>query len=1115
LKSPTAPRRNYPFIRRLVAAVLLILSGFLLYAGRAGAAGGADTAPARGAGKSQSGAAQVEPVPRSLPTAQTGIATDAGDGPLKPYTPPPKSDRARRPAVPGSDLVIFSAPRKLSKAQEMLLPPSAPVSTFTIVIVPGAGLAANPAALLAFEKAAEAWEERFTDPITVIINADMASLGPGILGSTSAQLLTASYSTIRNAMVTDAGSSAADDDSIAASLPTAAQFLGTLPSGFGFDGNVFATKANLKALGFTGLDAIVGTASDGEIVFSSDFAFDYDRSDGVSAGTFDFQTVATHEIGHLLGFISAVDDVDFVLPGTSSQIEPTPLDLYRFRLGSGPTPTPTPPTTAAGFTNTPRNFVPQHEAVTSDTVSSPRMSTGLDFGDGRQASHWKDDSLTGTLVGNMDPTLSPATVNDPNETDFHAFDLIGYDFVANVAPVASATPNPAVTDEDTSVQITLNGTDDDDDDLTFEITDAPDNGSLGTVSAPDCSAADTCTATVTYTPAADFNGADSFKFKANDGALDSAEVTVNVTVNAVPDFTISDVSKAEGNSGTTSFTFNVTKEGAGAASVDYATQDWTAEEGSDYAANSGTLVFASGDTTKEITVLVNGDTTPEVDEEFDVVLSNPSGAAINDDTGTGTIRNDEESVGAGQLIISEFRLRGPGGPPFPADGPAKGSPLSSAAMSPCGASRAVATGGKKKPRTYVLSGPRAVEPDTSPEANDEFIELYNNTDTPLLVTTTDGSEGWAVAASDGLVRFIIPQGTVIPARGHFLSPNLLGYSLYGYPAGDGSFQPPFALGDYVIRGDGTDCFGYELDIPDNAGIALFRTSNPANFDTDTRLDAVGSTSETDALYKEGDGYPALTPDDISKNLEHSFYRSLCSFAGACTTPGVPKDSGNNAADFFFVDTEGTQTAAGRRLGAPAPENLASPVQMNTRFSLLPLDRTVATSAAPNRVRDLTEDGANNSTFGTLSVRRRLTNNTTEYVTGVRFRIVELTTHPAPAGVADLRARDAADDVIEDVGDEGTCSSAGAGPAPCDVNVVGATLEQPPLQGSGGGYNSSLSVGTITFDDPLPPGESVNVQFLLGIQQTGSFRFLLNIEAVTEGCSCPAPTAPARRGARAR
>jgi hypothetical protein len=512
-------------------------------------------------------------------------------------------------------------------------------------------------------------------------------------------------------------------------------------------------------------------------------------------------------------------------------------------------------------------------------------------------------------------------------------------------------------------------------------------------------------------------------------------------------FSVNDVSQLEGNAGTTSFTFTVTKTGTAAqpSSVDFATSDGTATvAGNDYVANSGTLNFAAGDTSQQFTVTVNGDTTAELDEQFFVSLSNPSNATVADGTGTGTIRNDDESVAAGQLIISEFRLRGPGA-------------------------------------------------DATTAANNEFVELYNSTGSPLLVTTTDGSAGWAIAASDGVVRFSVPNGTIIPARGHFLGVNTTGYSLSGYPSGNDGATPTNATGDPILLGNGTPAAGYTLDIPDNVGLALFRTANPTNFSTGTRLDAAGSTAESNTLYKEGAGYTALAPADIAANLEHSFYRSMCSFVAAvgCTTPGVPKDAGDNATDFLFVDTSGTPTAAGQRLGAPSPENLSGTIQRNASLGFNLLDRTMSVSVAPNRVRDFASDPANNSQFGTLSIRRRVTNSTAGPVTRLRFRIVEITTYPNPSGFADLRARTSGSVSVSNVGDTDTCG----GTTPCSVTVQGTTLEQPPNQTSGGGYNSSLAAGTITLGSPLQPNQSINLQFLMGIQQTGTFRFLINIEAL--------------------
>lgn len=120
--------------------------------------------------------------------------------------------------------------------------------------------------------------------------------------------------------------------------------------------------------------------------------------------------------------------------------------------------------------------------------------------------------------------------------------------------------------------------------------------------------------------------------------------TVTITDNdPAPTFAIDDVTQNEGNAGTTSFTFTVSKTGSTAlsSSVDFATMDGTATAPGDYLANSGTLTFGPADATMQITVQVNGDTTVEPNETFTVQLSNPNGATIADNSGTGTITNDD------------------------------------------------------------------------------------------------------------------------------------------------------------------------------------------------------------------------------------------------------------------------------------------------------------------------------------------------------------------------------------------------------------------------------------------------------------------------------------------
>jgi uncharacterized protein len=117
---------------------------------------------------------------------------------------------------------------------------------------------------------------------------------------------------------------------------------------------------------------------------------------------------------------------------------------------------------------------------------------------------------------------------------------------------------------------------------------------------------------------------------------------------------INDVSLAEGNSGTTNFTFTVSltgPAGAGGVSFDIATADGTATAGSDYVAQS---LFAQsipqGSSTYTFTVLVNGDTVSEANETFFVNITNVTGASILDGQGQGTILNDDFTCTATQTI---------------------------------------------------------------------------------------------------------------------------------------------------------------------------------------------------------------------------------------------------------------------------------------------------------------------------------------------------------------------------------------------------------------------------------------------------------------------------------
>jgi hypothetical protein len=386
-------------------------------------------------------------------------------------------------------------------------------------------------------------------------------------------------------------------------------------------------------------------------------------------------------------------------------------------------------------------------------------------------------------------------------------------------------------------------------------------------------------------------------------------------------------------------------------------------------------------------------------------------------------------------------------------------------------------------------------------ANDEFVELHNRTNSVVTVADahpTGTGDGWALVSADdpATPKFVIPAGTTIPARGHYLIANSTGYSLGLYPAGNVGGNPPAATpdGSYNVA-----------EIPDNRGIAIFRTAHAPYTSTADRLDAVGAASETapvSAPYREGTGYP-----DIAANpLQYSWVRRL---PGGCTgsvpgfvnhnctdtttvatTPaspsGIPQDTDHNVNDFIYVETNGAATPVNnQRLGSPGPENKSSPI-VTGNIKTSAIDPCLPPHVPPNRVRTVTSDPSNASSFGTLDIRRRFINASSGPVTRLRFRIVDMTTYPVVigSGIADLRARTSTDLTVPV-----TCSGV--------TSVRGTTLETPPTPpaAASGGFNATLSADTVTPLTPLAPGESLNVRFLLGIQQEGYFRFLVIIEAL--------------------
>jgi hypothetical protein len=210
--------------------------------------------------------------------------------------------------------------------------------TFTYNFTAGTSAAAQNA----FIDAGARWSAVFSDNVNVILTVGTAALNPGVLAQAGSTRNVTSYAVFRNQVVFDA--TTATDATAVANLQTGPNLNvlinGTAdnPNGAGSltpyldntgpnTSTINLTTANAKALGFTPTLGTVGGRCiglcDAFIQFSTNFAFDTNPNDGITAGEFDFVGIATHEIGHALGFVSGVD----VLDGNISPNGPFPDNL--------------------------------------------------------------------------------------------------------------------------------------------------------------------------------------------------------------------------------------------------------------------------------------------------------------------------------------------------------------------------------------------------------------------------------------------------------------------------------------------------------------------------------------------------------------------------------------------------------------------------------------------------------------------------------------------------------------------------------------------------------------------------------------------------------------------
>jgi hypothetical protein len=279
-----------------------------------------------------------------------------------------------------------------------------------------------PAAKAAFLRAAATWESLLQTPISIVIDIDFGPTWFGqpfpanVRGLSNPQLLMGdpAYPYVRNNLVVSAINQQVA--SLYNSLP-----VGFVPTDIGDTSTIIAPSALFRVVSL--IESVANPeaeppywGSPPAIGFNSNFSFDFDPRDGIDADKPDFEAMVLHEMGHVLGFISLVGRREL---DASAPLAVSIWDMFRFNPG----------VTMQNFSTAKRVLSSGGSQVFFRGGAELPLSTGRpdgSGGDGRPASHWKDDAITGQRIGIMNPTFPSGKRQTITLNDLAALEAFGY-----------------------------------------------------------------------------------------------------------------------------------------------------------------------------------------------------------------------------------------------------------------------------------------------------------------------------------------------------------------------------------------------------------------------------------------------------------------------------------------------------------------------------------------------------------------------------------------------------------------------------------------------------------------------------------------------------------------